>query len=204
MRPGSSTTTPFAWTDDSWRGVALPGSVLYELHVGTFSTEGTFEGAIDHLSHLVDLGVDAIEVLPVGEFPGRWGWGYDGVDLYAPHHAYGGPDGLKRLVDACQHYGRDEQQFRELAYLDPFLDIEFVPAPRPRPRAGHGCRLQPLRARRELPLRRFPRRDLFTYGAAKRQSLCYDQRTWSGYRYENYSSTPRRCCAVSGPGKRSA
>jgi len=91
----------FAWTDEGWRAPPLAEAVVYELHVGTFSSEGTFDGAIAHLDHLVDLGVTAVEVLPVAEFPGRRGWGYDGVALYAPHSAYGGPDGLKRLVDAC-------------------------------------------------------------------------------------------------------
>jgi maltooligosyltrehalose trehalohydrolase len=95
----------FAWGDSGWRGVPLAGSVIYECHVGTFSEQGTFDGVIDHLGHLVDLGVDIVELLPVAEFPGRRGWGYDGVDLFAPHHAYGGPDGLKRLVDAAHTHG---------------------------------------------------------------------------------------------------
>ena len=95
----------FAWTDGRWRGLPLAGSVLYECHVGTFSAEGTFDGAIGHLDHLAGLGVDAIELLPVAEFSGPRGWGYDGVDLFAPHHAYGGPDGLKRLVDAAHSRG---------------------------------------------------------------------------------------------------
>ncbi|MET0728131.1 MAG: malto-oligosyltrehalose trehalohydrolase [Acidimicrobiales bacterium] len=95
----------FEWHDQSWRGLALPGAVLYELHVGTFSAAGTFDGAIEHLPHLVELGVDAIELLPVAAFSGRRGWGYDGVSLDAPHEAYGGPDGLKRLVDACHRQG---------------------------------------------------------------------------------------------------
>jgi maltooligosyltrehalose trehalohydrolase len=95
----------FEWHDDDWRGVSLRGAVLYELHVGTFSPEGTFDGVGERLSHLVDLGVDAIEVMPIAAFPGRRGWGYDGVDLFAPHHAYGGPDGFKRLVDACHGAG---------------------------------------------------------------------------------------------------
>jgi maltooligosyltrehalose trehalohydrolase len=95
----------FAWTDDAWRGLPLAGSVLYECHVGTFSAEGTFDGAIEHLGHLTSLGVDAIELLPVAEFSGERGWGYDGVDLFAPHHAYGGPEGLKRLVDAAHARG---------------------------------------------------------------------------------------------------
>ncbi|HUF32661.1 MAG TPA: malto-oligosyltrehalose trehalohydrolase [Acidimicrobiales bacterium] len=95
----------FAWTDQSWTGLHLPAAVLYELHVGTFSPEGTFDGAIQLLDHLVDLGVNAVELLPVAEFSGMRGWGYDGVDLYAPHHAYGGPAGLKRFVDACHNRG---------------------------------------------------------------------------------------------------
>ncbi|MGK2948842.1 MAG: malto-oligosyltrehalose trehalohydrolase [Acidimicrobiales bacterium] len=95
----------FVWTDEGWRGVTLPGAVLYELHVGTFTPAGTFDAAIERLPHLVDLGVDAIELLPVAEFSGDCGWGYDGVDLFAPHHAYGGPEGLQRLVDACHAAG---------------------------------------------------------------------------------------------------
>ena len=96
----------FAWTDADWRGRPLTGqSVIYELHVGTFSPEGTFEGAIDRLDHLVELGIDVVELLPVNQFPGRWGWGYDGVDLFAPHDPYGGPDGLKRLVDSAHAKG---------------------------------------------------------------------------------------------------
>ncbi|MDQ3757558.1 MAG: malto-oligosyltrehalose trehalohydrolase [Actinomycetota bacterium] len=91
----------FEWTAHDWQGFDLATAVLYELHVGTFTPPGTFDGVIDKLDHLVDLGVTAVEVMPVAEFPGDRGWGYDGVNLYAPHHAYGGPDGLKRLVDAC-------------------------------------------------------------------------------------------------------
>jgi maltooligosyltrehalose trehalohydrolase len=95
----------FAWNDTGWRGITLRGSVLYECHVGTFSAEGTFDGAIGHLGHVADLGVDAIELMPVAEFSGQRGWGYDGVDLFAPHHAYGGPDALKRLIDAAHQHG---------------------------------------------------------------------------------------------------
>ncbi len=95
----------FVWSDGAWGGTYLPSAVLYELHVGTFTPAGTFEAAIDRLGHLVDLGVSAIELMPVAEFSGERGWGYDGVDLYAPHHAYGGPEGLKRLVDACHCAG---------------------------------------------------------------------------------------------------
>jgi maltooligosyltrehalose trehalohydrolase len=97
--------TSFAWHDDSWRGLPLPGSVLYECHVGTFSAEGTFDGAIQHLRHVADLGADVVELLPVAEFAGQRGWGYDGVDLFAPHHAYGGPEGLKRFVDTAHAQG---------------------------------------------------------------------------------------------------
>lgn len=95
----------FAWTDAGWRGLALPGCVLYECHIGTFSAAGTFDGAIEHLDYLAELGVDAIELMPVAEFAGNRGWGYDGVCLFAPHHGYGGPDGLKRLVDAAHARG---------------------------------------------------------------------------------------------------
>ncbi len=97
--------TRFNWSDSSWRQPPLGAGVIYELHVGTFTPEGTFDSAIDRLAHLVDLGVTHIELLPVAEFSGNRGWGYDGTDLYAPHHAYGGPDGLKRLVNACHQRG---------------------------------------------------------------------------------------------------
>jgi maltooligosyltrehalose trehalohydrolase len=91
----------FAWTDAAWQAPPIASAVFYELHVGTFTPEGTFESAIARLDDLVRLGITHIEVLPIAEFPGARGWGYDGVDLYAPHHAYGGTDGLKRFVDAC-------------------------------------------------------------------------------------------------------
>ncbi len=95
----------FAWSDGAWRGGHWPSTVLYELHIGTFTPEGTFDAAIGHLGHLVALGVTAVEVLPVAEASGERGWGYDGVDLWAPHHAYGGPDGFKRFVDAAHGCG---------------------------------------------------------------------------------------------------
>ncbi|GAA2302098.1 malto-oligosyltrehalose trehalohydrolase [Actinomadura luteofluorescens] len=95
----------FAWTDQQWHGRPLAGSVLYEMHVGTFTAEGTFDAAIERLDHLVALGIDAVELLPVASFPGRHGWGYDGVHLWAPHEPYGGPDGLKRFVDAAHSRG---------------------------------------------------------------------------------------------------
>jgi maltooligosyltrehalose trehalohydrolase len=95
----------FLWNDSGWQQPPLGSSVIYELHVGTFSTEGTFEGVMSHLNHLIDLGITHVELMPVAEFSGNRGWGYDGVDLYAPHHVYGGPEGLKHLVDACHCRG---------------------------------------------------------------------------------------------------
>ena len=95
----------FRWTDLSWRGVPLHGSVVYELHVGTFTRDGTFDAAIGKLPHLKDLGVDIVELMPVAAFPGHHGWGYDPINLWAVHEPYGGPDGLKRLVDACHASG---------------------------------------------------------------------------------------------------
>lgn len=95
----------FEWTDAAWEGRPLAGSTVYELHVGTFTPEGTFDAAIDRLEHLVDLGADLVELMPVAAFDGRYGWGYDGVALWAVHEPYGGPDGLKRFVDACHARG---------------------------------------------------------------------------------------------------
>lgn len=95
----------FSWTDAVRRQPPLGSALIYELHVGTFTPGGTFDAAIERLAHLVDLGVTHVELMPVAEFPGRRGWGYDGVDLYAPHSAYGGPEGLKRLVNACHELG---------------------------------------------------------------------------------------------------
>ncbi len=95
----------FAWTDQEWPGRPLAGSVLYELHVGTFTPGGTLDAAVDRLDHLVDLGVDLVELMPLAAFDGRHGWGYDGVALWAVHEPYGGPDALKRFVDACHRRG---------------------------------------------------------------------------------------------------
>ena len=95
----------YSWNDEGWWGTPIPEWIIYELHVGTFTPEGTFRAAIDKLDHLVDLGVTAVELLPVNEFSGDHGWGYDGVDIYAPHHAYGAPDDLKALVDALHARG---------------------------------------------------------------------------------------------------
>jgi maltooligosyltrehalose trehalohydrolase len=98
-------TGAFEWTDQDWVPPAIGDLVLYELHVGTFTGDGTFEAAIAHLRELRELGVTAIEVMPVGEFPGRHGWGYDGVYVSATQSSYGGPHGLQRLVDAAHREG---------------------------------------------------------------------------------------------------
>jgi maltooligosyltrehalose trehalohydrolase len=95
----------FDWTDARWQAPPLGAGVVYELHVGTFSEAGTFAGAIPRLPHLAGLGITHVELMPVAEFSGSRGWGYDGVDLFAPHHAYGRPDDLKRLIDACHAHG---------------------------------------------------------------------------------------------------
>jgi maltooligosyltrehalose trehalohydrolase len=95
----------YDWQTPDWTGRPWEEAVLYELHTGTFSPDGTFDGIADDLDRLVDVGVTAIEILPVAQFGGNRGWGYDGVLLYAPHTAYGGPEGLKRLVDAAHKQG---------------------------------------------------------------------------------------------------
>jgi len=103
--PSAVEETDFVWTDSTWKGFDFSGAVLYELHVGTFSDEGTFDGAVAHLDHLVSLGVNAVELMPVAEGSGERGWGYDGAELWAPHHAYGGPSGLRRFVSECHARG---------------------------------------------------------------------------------------------------
>ena len=95
----------FDWQDQGWSGLALERYLIYELHVGTFSRAGTFDGVIPHLDYLKELGITALELMPVAQFPGERNWGYDGVHLFAPQDSYGGPDGLKRLVDACHRKG---------------------------------------------------------------------------------------------------
>jgi maltooligosyltrehalose trehalohydrolase len=102
------------WTDDGWDGLRLEELVLYELHVGAFSEDGTFDGVIPYLPELRELGVTAIELMPVATFPGNRGWGYDGLYTYAPHPAYGGPEGLARLVDAAH-----------AARIGVFLDVVY-------------------------------------------------------------------------------
>ncbi len=107
-------TDRFLWTDSDWKGVARRDLVLYELHIGTFSPEGTFDGAISRLRDLRELGVTAIEIMPVAQFPGDRNWGYDGTLPYAAQESYGGPEGLHRLVDACHAEG-----------LGVFLDVVY-------------------------------------------------------------------------------
>ena len=95
----------FEWHDADWAGRDLTAAVIYELHVGTFTPGATFDSAIERLDHLVELGVTHVELLPVNDFNGVWNWGYDGVLWYAVHETYGGPDGLKRFVDAAHGKG---------------------------------------------------------------------------------------------------
>ena len=95
----------FAWTDQGFSGHPTSDLVIYELHVGAFTRAGTFEAIVPHLPHLVDLGVTAVELMPVAEFPGSRNWGYDGVHLFAAQSTYGGPRGLRRLVGACHAHG---------------------------------------------------------------------------------------------------
>jgi malto-oligosyltrehalose trehalohydrolase len=95
----------FAWSDQGWRGVRLQDALIYELHVGTFTRAGTFAGVMERLPYLADLGITAVELMPVADFPGRWNWGYDGVSLFAPARCYGAPDDLRGLVDTAHRLG---------------------------------------------------------------------------------------------------
>lgn len=95
----------FGWTDGAWGGISRHGQVLYEMHVGTFTREGTWAAAAGELPALASLGITTVEMMPIAEFPGRFGWGYDGVGLYAPEHAYGTPDDLRAFVDRAHAAG---------------------------------------------------------------------------------------------------
>ena len=95
----------FRWTDGDWRGIDATRQVMYELHIGTFTREGTFASAAEQLSELGGVGVTAVELMPVAEFPGRFGWGYDGVDMFAPYHGYGSPDDFRAFVDRAHAEG---------------------------------------------------------------------------------------------------
>ena len=124
----------FRWTDDSLRGVGLEGQVIYEMHLGTFTKEGTWNAAAEQLAELAALGVTVVEVMPIADFPGTFGWGYDGVCLYAPARIYGSPDDARRFVDRAHaagigvildvvynHIGPDGNYFKEFAQ-DYFTD----------------------------------------------------------------------------------
>jgi maltooligosyltrehalose trehalohydrolase len=95
----------FVWEELHWSGILFSHYVVYELHVGTFTAQGTFDAIVVHLDELKDLGITAIELMPVAQFPGERNWGYDGVYPFAVQNSYGGPDGLKRLIDACHQRG---------------------------------------------------------------------------------------------------
>ena len=95
----------YTWRDTGWPGIDMQGQVIYEMHIGAFTREGTFDAAGRHLDELSELGVTVLEIMPVADFPGRWNWGYDGVNLYAPYHGYGDPEALKRFVDAAHRHG---------------------------------------------------------------------------------------------------
>jgi maltooligosyltrehalose trehalohydrolase len=103
--PSQVVGTEFAWGDQEWRGRSLAEYIIYEAHVGTLSEEGTFDGAARRLDHLLELGVTAIELMPVAAFSGTRNWGYDGVYPFAVQHNYGGPEGFKRLIDECHRRG---------------------------------------------------------------------------------------------------
>ncbi|HJZ59099.1 MAG TPA: malto-oligosyltrehalose trehalohydrolase [Gemmataceae bacterium] len=97
--------TTFPWTDTGWAGLSLPGQVIYELHIGTFTREGTWAAAMRELPELASAGITLVEVMPVADFPGRFGWGYDGVNLFAPCRLYGTPDDFRRFVDTAHANG---------------------------------------------------------------------------------------------------
>ena len=118
----------FHWTDREWRGAGREGQVIYEMHLGTFTPEGTWEAAAAQLPELAELGITMLEVMPVADFPGRFGWGYDGVNLFAPCRLYGTPDDMRRFVDQAHalglavildvvynHFGPDGNYIREFA-----------------------------------------------------------------------------------------
>ena len=98
-------TGRFRWSDEKWAGIALERSIFYELHVGTYTPEGSFDGVIAHLGQLAELGITTVELMPIAQFPGSRNWGYDGVFPFAPQNSYGGPEGLQRLVDAAHQQG---------------------------------------------------------------------------------------------------
>jgi maltooligosyltrehalose trehalohydrolase len=123
----------FRWTDEQWRGIRLEGQVIYEMHVGTFTAEGTWDAATRELGELASAGITAVEIMPVADFSGRFGWGYDGVDLYAPTRLYGTPDDFRRFVDRAHAVGLGvilDVVYNHLgpdaAYLKEFADFYFT------------------------------------------------------------------------------
>lgn len=103
--PSQVVNPDFPWQDGAWHGLPLRDLIIYELHAGAFTAEGTFAAIIPHLDELKDLGITAVELMPIAQFPGTRNWGYDGVCPYAVQDSYGGPEGLKQLVDACHRRG---------------------------------------------------------------------------------------------------
>ncbi len=97
--------TQFKWTDEKWRGVKMRGQIVYEMHIGTFTPEGTWRAAAEQLAELARIGITVIEMMPIADFPGNFGWGYDGVDLFAPTRLYGTPDDLRAFVDRAHSLG---------------------------------------------------------------------------------------------------
>jgi len=95
----------FRWSDSDWRGVEMKGQTIYEMHVGTFTKEGTWQAAAEQLEELARIGISVVEMMPIADFPGNFGWGYDGVDLFAPYHVYGTPDDLRAFVDRAHSLG---------------------------------------------------------------------------------------------------
>lgn len=100
-----SDPSSFHWTDSTWRGVPREGQVIYEIHVGTFTREGSWPAAMEQLPELAKLGITVLEIMPVADFPGRFGWGYDGVNLFAPTRLYGSPDDFRAFVDRAHNLG---------------------------------------------------------------------------------------------------
>lgn len=129
-------TDRFTWTDGAWTGRPLAGGIVYELHIGTFTLEGTLDSAVARLPHLVELGITHIELLPVNAFNGRWNWGYDGVLWFAVHEAYGGPDAYRRFVDAAHGAGLAVIQDVVYNHLGP--SGNYLPEFAPYLRSGEG------------------------------------------------------------------
>ncbi len=116
----------FSWTDGAWRGVALRGQVIYEMHIGTFTREGTWRAAMRELEWLAGVGITVLEIMPVGEFPGRFGWGYDAVHFFAPSHLYGTPDDMRAFVDRAHALGMGvilDVVYNHCAAFGCFLDV---------------------------------------------------------------------------------